>query len=191
MLDLSTKRAAPLAEAIQMAGDATLVPAPAATRFILRGAAAVDAVGKAFGVALPTRPCRAESSGDHAALWLGPDEWLLLAPVAETETLQATLNQAVAGIACAVVDISHRQTAVLLQGAGATAILNAGTPLDLSLTAFPVGMAVRTIFEKAEIVLWRNGETSFHIEVWRSFAPYVVALLKAARDDEAAASALN
>jgi sarcosine oxidase, subunit gamma len=37
---------------------------------------------------------------------------------------------------------------------------------------------VRTIFEKAEIILWRTGEQSFHIEVWRSFAPYVLGHLE-------------
>ena len=62
-------------------------------------------------------------------------------------------------------------------------MLNAGVPLDLSLKAFPVGMATRTIFEKAEIVLWRTGEQEFRVEVWRSFAPYVLAMLQAADRD--------
>ena len=38
-------------------------------------------------------------------------------------------------------------------------------------------MATRTIFDKAEIVLWRRGEFAFHVEVWRSFAAYLVAAL--------------
>ena len=50
------------------------------------------------------------------------------------------------------------------------------------LAAFPVGMATRTLYDKAEIVLWRRGETTFHVEVWRSFAPHVAAsLAEAAR----------
>jgi sarcosine oxidase subunit gamma len=35
-------------------------------------------------------------------------------------------------------------------------------------------MAARTMFLKTEIVLWRQAETRFHVEVWRSFAPYLV-----------------
>ena len=51
-----------------------------------------------------------------------------------------------------------------------------------SLKAFPVGFATRTLFDKAEIVLWRRAEATFHIEVWRSFAPYLAAsLAEAAR----------
>ena len=38
---------------------------------------------------------------------------------------------------------------------------------------FPVGMCTRTLFAKAEIVLWRTGENVFQIEVWRSFADYL------------------
>jgi sarcosine oxidase subunit gamma len=57
-------------------------------------------------------------------------------------------------------------------------MLNAGCPLDLDERAFPVGMATRTLFMKADIVLWRVAEQKFHIEVWRSFAPYVWSLLE-------------
>jgi hypothetical protein len=46
-----------------------------------------------------------------------------------------------------------------------------------------VGMVARTIFEKAEIVLFRSGEQAFRVEVWRSFAPYVLGLLQAADRD--------
>jgi sarcosine oxidase subunit gamma len=38
-------------------------------------------------------------------------------------------------------------------------------------------MCTRTVFGKAEIVLWRSGEQVFRLEVWRSFSRYVVHLL--------------
>jgi sarcosine oxidase subunit gamma len=47
----------------------------------------------------------------------------------------------------------------------------------LDLSAFPVGMCTRTVFAKADIVLWRTTETVFHVEVWRSFAGYVTGLM--------------
>ena len=164
----------------------TLTNAPPATRFILRGADAVTAASAAFGVALPTTPTRAATNGERTAFWLGPDEWLLIAPEAETAALQQTLETALAGVPHALVNVSNRQTALLIEGTGAATALNAGTPLDLALSAFPVGMVARTIFEKAEIVLWRSGAESFRVEVWRSFAPYVRALLEAAASDDAA-----
>ena len=50
--------------------------AGAATRFVYRGPS--SAVETAFALSLPTTPCRAKARDDRAALWLGPDEWLLI-----------------------------------------------------------------------------------------------------------------
>ena len=151
-------------------GRLSLQPAPDLARLALRGDPA--ALGAAFGLALPTQPCRAAEAGGRTALWLGPDEWLLLAP-------PGTLDVApVAG--GAVVDVSHRQIGLQLEGPGAADALSAGCPLDLHPSAFPPGMCTRTVFGKAEIVLWRQGADRFHIEVWRSFAGYVTGLLEQA-----------
>jgi sarcosine oxidase, subunit gamma len=187
MHNLSNARGASVANFLPASGSAvSIASAPPAARFILRGATAVGAASKAFGVALPTVPCRGATNGERAAFWIGPDEWLLIAPEAETAALHQGLSGALAGVAHALVDVSHRQTALVVEGKGAATLLNAGTPLDLAIDAFPVGMVCRTIFDKAEIVLWRSGAERFRVEVWRSFAPYVRALLEAARSDDAA-----
>ncbi|MFO1148435.1 MAG: sarcosine oxidase subunit gamma family protein [Alsobacter sp.] len=164
----------------------SLTACPPRTRLILRGEASTGAAGAVLGLEIPRKPNRAAAAGERAALWLGPDEWLILAPEAETATLFASLEQALASVPHALVDVSHRQTAILLSGPGCADALNAAVPLDLSEAAFPVGMATRTIFEKAEIVLWRTGPESFHLEVWRSFSPYVWTLLDAVRRENAA-----
>ena len=88
-----------------------------------------------------------------------------------------------ANVAHALVEISHRQVALQVSGPHASAILNTGCPLDLDLTAFPIGMCTRTMLGKAEIVLWRTGAAEFHLEVWRSFSDYVSRwLLEASQD---------
>jgi heterotetrameric sarcosine oxidase gamma subunit len=107
-------------------------------------------------------------AGGNALLWLGPDEFLLLAS-----------NNAVPP-PCAV-DVSHRDTALSVSGSCAAWAINAFCALDLHQTAFPVGMCTRTVFGKAEIVLWRTEAETFRIEVARSFAPYVWACLEHAR----------
>lgn len=125
---------------------------------------------------LPVEPCRSNTVGARSALWLGPDEWLLLVPNAEAEI--AKLAAGFASEAYAAVDVSHRQLALRVVGPDAADVLNGSVPLDLSLAAFPPGMCTRTICEKAEIVLWRISAETWHIEVARSFAPYVRALLE-------------
>ena len=75
------------------------------------------------------------------------------------------------------------QTAFEVAGPSARMLLNTGCPLDLADASFPVGMCSRTLFEKSEIVLWRTAVDTFHVEVWRSFAPYVTGVLaQAARE---------
>jgi sarcosine oxidase subunit gamma len=157
--------------------------APAA-RFILQGGpAARRAAGDAFGVALSEDACRAHTVGERAALWLGPDEQLLLGPAADTQILAAGVEAALSGIAHSLVDVSQRQIALQVSGPHASAILNAGCPLDLDLAEFPPGMCTRTLLGKADIVLWRTGTAEFHLEVWRSFAGYVLGLLQETSQD--------
>ncbi len=156
----------------------TLAPA---TRFMLQGGpAARAAAGAAFGVPLPESPCRAHSVESLAALWLGPDEHLLIAPAGDAGSLAADLSAALAGIAHSLVDVSQRHVALRVSGPCASEILSTGCPLDLDPAEFPPGMCTRTLFGKAEIVLWRINAAEYHLEVWRSFSDYVLGWLREA-----------
>jgi sarcosine oxidase subunit gamma len=162
------------------------IVAPFAVRWILRGGPEVSApAGAAFGATPPLEPLRAAAEGQRAALWLGPDEWLLIAEDDEP-SLGAAVETALAAVPHALVDVSHRQCAIEISGPGAARLLNAGVPLDLDLAAFPVGMATRTLLLKVEITLWRREAERFRLEVARSFAPYVAAILAASARDQAA-----
>jgi sarcosine oxidase, subunit gamma len=139
---------------------------------------AVQAMETVFGPVLPRQACRASLGADRAALWLGPDEWLLLALPTVGESLIESAEAQLATLPHSLVDISNRQIALGLSGRHAATVLAGGNPLDFALAAFPVGMCTRTILGKAEIVLWRTEPDRFHIEVWRSFAPYVRGFLR-------------
>jgi sarcosine oxidase subunit gamma len=151
---------------------------PAMGRMIMRGdVGAQSAAGACLGLRFSTAACRAATNGDRSALWLGPDEQLLLMPQNETADVAADLARVLAGQAYSLVDVSHRQVALQLHGPHAAWLLAAQCPLPLDGKSFPVGMCTRTVFSKAEIVLWRRATDVFHVEVWRSFAPYVAGLL--------------
>lgn len=151
---------------------------PPASRFVLRGRPdAIEAAARAFGTALPRQACRAAAGQGRAALWLGPDEWLLLAPQADGAALADGLERAMEGHPHSLIDVSHRQCGIEVSGPAASTVLNAGCPLDLDPEAFPPGMCTRTLLAKAEIVLWRTAPEVFRIEVWRSFAAYAWGVL--------------
>src|SRR6202167_4029514 len=76
----------------------TLSEAPAAARFILRGAEAVRvACGMVFGAEPPSRLGPAGESEGRAALWLGPDEWMVIAVRHEAADLWSTLEHVLDG----------------------------------------------------------------------------------------------
>lgn len=156
---------------------------PPAERMALRApAASLAALSKALGLPLPTKPKTSAMSGTRTALWLGPDEWLVIDdggkdPLGDCAGVKA-LHSAVG--------VSHRNVGIAVTGPGATATINAGCPQDLSLTAFPVGACSRTILGKVEIVLLRTAEDAFRVECWRSFSDYVWTFLTDAAGDAAA-----
>lgn len=159
-----------------------LDPLPPKTRFILRGrSGTAEAATDALGFALPVDACRSVSAGDVAALWLGPDEWLVIGPEAAHGALGRGLADAFGGRPHAMVDVSHRNTGLTVSGPQAAYVLNHGCPLDLTLAAFPVGMCTRTLVGRTEAVLWRTAAETFHVEVWRSFAAYLAGFLVEAR----------
>ncbi|MCS0497629.1 sarcosine oxidase subunit gamma [Ancylobacter sp. MQZ15Z-1] len=176
-LPLDTLAAAPRDVAV-----ARLVALGPAARLVFRGReAAIGPAGEAFGVPLPREACRVNAADGRYALWLGPDEWMLLALDTDPAPIFAAIEAATAGLPHALTDVSARSTGIEIAGPQAAFVLGQGCPLDLSPEAFPVGMCTRTLFHKAEIVLVRTAPDIFHIDVWRSFAPYVWELLEEGR----------
>ena len=173
MVDVATRSLPP----VPATGWLTAVPP--AMRFILHAdARARAAAAPVWGAAFSEQACRAIVHNSHATLWLGPDEYLLLGVDEDAqESAAEALERALGDIPHALVNISHRQFALQVSGPHAATILSGACPLDLDLGEFPVGMCTRTVFAKADIVLWRTGADTFHVEVWRSFAGYVEGLL--------------
>ncbi|WP_206244579.1 sarcosine oxidase subunit gamma [Novosphingobium terrae] len=142
----------------------------------------IDTVSERLGITLPREANRSATQDDLSALWLGPDEWLLISSEPHdgwASSVQEKLGDALV----ALVDVSHRQVALGLDSPHVEDLLASGCALDLRESAFPVGACTRTMYDKAEVVLWRTGAHSFHIEVWRSFARYVEGLLRIAEEE--------
>jgi sarcosine oxidase, subunit alpha len=162
-------------------GSVQLTMLAPTTRICVRaGPAASTAIGLGLGVLLPTAPCRSIVSRERAALWLGPDEWLIVAPD-DAFGLVEQITAAAGRHPASIVDVSHSFRTLEISGPRATWCLNGFCALDLALHAFPVGMCTRTLLGKAGVILWRMAAEVFHLHVPRSLAPYVWACLEEAR----------
>ena len=163
--------------------NVSVTPAPDASRVSLRARPdAVVALSKALAIDLPMKPKTSTVKGTRTAFWLGPDEWLVL----DVSGKDLVAECAKSKILHSAVDVSQRNTAVIVSGANAEGTLSAGCPQNLSDKAFPVGAVSRTLLGKVEVIIHRTGAETFRVECWRSFADYVFTYLSdAARDSVA------
>lgn len=155
MSDLLT-RAEPVPSIPFVAEGVTISLAPPMARYSLRARQ-----GQALETLLGSKVPKTIGATDGNIARLGPDEWLIRAPAATTIPVSE-------GLAVAVTDVSERSVCVIVEGPQAAQLIMSGCPQDLEL--FSVGKASRTIYETVEIILIRQADDCFHIEVWRSFA---------------------
>lgn len=165
--------------AVSRPGTLSIRPVADAARFSLRIAApGLAEASKAFGLALPAKIGGIVAAGGKIAVRLGPDEWHLIAPVAGQAAVEQGFAAFYASVPHSLVDIGHREVGIEVEGAGAALALQSSVPFDVE--AMPAGTGCRTVLDKAQIVLLREREDRFRIEVWSTFATHVWGLLEAA-----------
>src|SRR6187402_3823357 len=82
-----------------------LMPAASASRISLRAPeTSVAALSSALGLALPTSPKTSARSDGRMALWLGPDEWLVI----DDGAVDLVAVVGTSGVLHSAVDVSHR-----------------------------------------------------------------------------------
>ena len=112
------------------------------------------------------------AAGGRTALWLGPDEWLVVADE-DGAALADALRSALGDDSGCVVDVSANRTTLELSGPAARAVLEKGCPADLHPRAFSPGTAVATTLGPVPVLLWQTGATTYRLLPRSSFADYV------------------
>jgi sarcosine oxidase subunit gamma len=120
-----------------------------------------------LGVDLP-EPCTFTSGNGADILWMGPDEYLVLAEPGRQVELESALRDAGA---LAVVDVSAQRNVLRLTGEHARDVLAHGCSIDLDPSVSPPGTCVQTLLARTGIVLLVR-EEGFTILVRQSFANY-------------------
>lgn len=140
-----------------------------------------DTVRQLTGLDLPTVANTVSTAGDLSALWLGPDEWLIVGPDGREQDLVGTLRQALAGQHVAVTDVSEARTVIAVAGTRARDLLAKGTPIDLHPRVFGPGRCAQTILAAANVILHQlDDRPTFELFVLNSFADYLWKWLEAA-----------
>jgi sarcosine oxidase subunit gamma len=128
---------------------------------------------------LPLDPNSAWHDAHHSALWLAPDEWLVLGSGEPASELVRGLEQAFTGVPHSVVDVSANRVAIALTGDDRFELLSHVCSLDLDPPAWGPDRCAQTLLGRAQVILFeRTGTTP--VLVRPSFASYVVDLLSEA-----------
>lgn len=145
-------------------------------------ASTMQAVRQELGFDLPVLPNTVASAGDRSALWLGPDEWLIVAPPGQAAVIQESTGKALAASG-SVVDVSANRTAISVKGTAAQQLLAFGCAVDLHPRAFGPGRCAQTMLAKAQVIIQQAEATpGFHLYVRASFASYLADWLLDAAD---------
>ena len=140
--------AAVAAKAAARAG-VTIAPRRPVTMLDVRGPAdAVAAHLKArCGLEIPREPNAAIGSATRA-LWLGPDEWLVISNATACAIVEASDQPDVS-----ITDVGHGRAALRLRGPDLRDALAKGCSLDLDPRAFPRGRCAQTAIGRISVIL--------------------------------------
>jgi sarcosine oxidase, subunit gamma len=137
-------------------------------------ASVIQLLASALGFALPVVPNTTAATEDRRALWLGPDEWLIVGLEDQEDPPDQALHKSLAGTFGSIVDVSASRTVLEIRGAKARDLLVHGVPIDLDARSFAPGQCAQTLLGKADVIIERRAEESaFHLYVRSSFACYV------------------
>jgi len=134
---------------------------------------AADDAGRA-PYPLPLEPNTAWEDGPRAALWLGPDEWLILGRPGDGAAIVSELGAALAGVHHSVVDVGANRVALELSGPRSKEVLSRGCSLDLDPRGgWAAGRCAQTLLARVPVILQERADT-IGILVRPSFADYLV-----------------
>jgi sarcosine oxidase subunit gamma len=168
-------------------GDLSIRELPFASQINLRAdpkdASLMQRLAAALGFALPVVPNSVTSRDNRRALWLGPDEWLVVGPDSQQYALERLLRNGLEGAFGSIVDVSANRTLLEIRGPKARDLLAHGVRIDLHARSFGPARCAQTLLGKAQIIIERRDESGFHLYARTSFASYVADwLLDAAAD---------
>jgi len=130
-------------------------------------------VTAALGFDLP-RANTWSGSPDRGALWLGPDEWLVVAQGDDSSTLEQTLRQILRDLHHSVVDLSANRTAIEITGREARLVLAKGMPIDLHAKVFAPSAVAQSLLARTQVIVQcLDDRPTFRLFVRPSFSAYV------------------
>lgn len=132
-----------------------------------------DAIESLLGITLPEGP-QEKVNDEPTGYWLGPNDWLLVNPAPDIDSISSALRASAGGATAVVTDMTDAWSIIDISGEDAVARLAEGCSVDLHDSAFPSGRYALTRLQHLPVIIHRLDDTPrFRILVDRSLAQFL------------------
>ena len=136
-------------------------------------------IGKNLNMILPTEANTSTTSDKLTAIWLSPDEWMIVSnDVISKETNKYQLNEMLFNNISktnlgAVIDITDQFVQLELNGKNIYEIFSSGSPFNFNEFKEKKGSTTQTVLNHIDVILHHKDENIVNLFVRRSFAEHL------------------
>ena len=136
-------------------------------------------VGKNLNMILPTEANTSTTSDKLTAIWLSPDEWMIVSnELVNKDTNKYELNEILFNSISktnlgAVIDVTDQFVQLELKGKNIYEIFSAGCPFNFNEFKEKKGSTTQTVLNHIDVILHHKEENVVNIFVRRSFAEHL------------------
>ena len=139
----------------------------------------ISAVGKSLNILLPTEANTSAQSDKLTAIWLSPDEWMIVSnePIDENTNIYETeelLNKNISKLNLgAVTDVTDQFVIINIKGNKIYELFQKGSPFNFNDFQNKKGAVTQTILNKIDIIVHNQDKNSVNLLVRRSFSQHL------------------
>jgi sarcosine oxidase subunit gamma len=137
------------------------------------------AVGKHLDMILPTEANTSSSSSKLTAIWLSPDEWMVVSnELIEKNTnsydLEESLYNSISKTNLgAVIDVTDQFVMLELKGSKIYELFSSGSPYNFNDFRKKKGSTTQTLLNNIDVIIQNRGENLVNLFVRRSFSEHL------------------
>ena len=138
-------------------------------------------VGKSLNMILPTEANTSSSSDKLTAIWLSPDEWMIVSnETTNKETNKCELNDILFSNISktslgAVTDVTDQFVRINLNGDKIYDLFQTGSPFNFNDFKGKIGSVTQTILAKIDVIIHNQNKNEVNLFVRRSFSEHLFA----------------
>ena len=125
------------------------------------------------GCTFPPAANKFTTAGERHAVWLGPDEFIIICEAGKDEELASAIHASFGSRHATVTNITDALAAFHLKGAAVRQVLAKGCALDLHHNSFIPGDAAQTLISHAAVTIMSLATDEFIVICRTSFASYI------------------